>query len=127
MQRVLPILLVATMLAGCSSTGNLGLMTRPGANPGRHLTGEQRYQEVGPVEGRSCRYFLAAIIPWGDSSPSAAMEKALAGSDADAILNASVTASLYGFVPVYNVFAFACTTVKGTAIRFVDGEMGLGD
>ena len=46
------------------------------------------------------------------------MEKALAASGGDAIINASVETSLYGFLPIYNVFTFTCTTVKGVAIKF---------
>jgi hypothetical protein len=46
------------------------------------------------------------------------VDEALRTSNADALLNASVSSSLYGFVPYYNVFAFTCTTVEGTAIRF---------
>jgi hypothetical protein len=42
----------------------------------------------------------------------------LASSGGDALVNVSTATSLYGFVPVYNVFSFTCTTVKGTAIKF---------
>jgi hypothetical protein len=30
----------------------------------------------------------------------------------------SVETSLYGFIPIYNVYSFTCTTVKGIAIKF---------
>jgi hypothetical protein len=73
---------------------------------------------VGPVSGQACRYFLLGIIPWGDSTVTEAMDEALAESDADAIINASVETSLYGFIPIYNVFSFTCTTVQGVAIKF---------
>ena len=46
-----------------------------------------------------------------------AMKIALADTGGDAILNASVTTSLYGFIPIYNVLSFTCTTVQGIAIR----------
>ena len=48
------------------------------------------------------------------------MERALDRNGGDAILNASVTTSLYGFVPIYNIFSFTCTTVKGVAVEFDD-------
>jgi hypothetical protein len=31
---------------------------------------------------------------------------------------ASVETSLYGFIPIYNLFANTCTTVRGVAIKF---------
>jgi len=102
---------------GCASTTSHGLITRQMANPGDLLTSAHPYQEIGPTEGRSCRFFLVAIVPWGDSTTGAALEKALAGAGGNALLNASVTTSLYGFVPIYNVLSFTCTTVRGVAIQ----------
>ena len=110
--------LAVAVLAGCSSVGQVGLMTGAQGDPGALLKQARAYTEVGPTEGRACRYFLLGVIPWGDSTPSAAMTKALAASGGDAILNASVETSLYGFLPIYNVFSFTCTTVKGVAIKF---------
>ena len=46
------------------------------------------------------------------------MNRALALNGGDAILNASVSTSLYGFVPIYNIFSFTCITVKGVAWDF---------
>jgi hypothetical protein len=46
------------------------------------------------------------------------VDEALQASSADALLNATVSSSLYGFIPYYNLFAFTCSAVKGTAIRF---------
>jgi len=34
------------------------------------------------------------------------------------LLNVSVSSSLYGFIPIYNVFSYTCTNVKGIAIKF---------
>ncbi len=116
--RVLPFMaLAAAVLLGCTSVGQVGIMTSASADPGALLKQAQSYTEVGPTEGTACRYFLLGIIPWGDSTPSAAMKKALAASGGDAIINASVETSLYGFLPIYNVFAFTCTTVRGVAIK----------
>jgi hypothetical protein len=111
-------LVVLGVLGGCSSVGNVGILTQPSSDPGALLTQQRSYTEVGPVSGQACRYFLLAVIPWGDSTVTAAMDEALAESDADAIINASVETSLYGFIPIYNVFSFTCTTVKGVAIKF---------
>lgn len=109
--------LAAGLLAGCSSVDNVGLITAASGDPGALLTGQRSYTEVGPVSGRACRYFLLGIIPWGDSTPTKAMEQALAGTEGDALINASIETSLYGFIPIYNLFSFTCTTVKGVAIK----------
>ncbi|HIF98361.1 MAG TPA: hypothetical protein EYQ54_15290 [Myxococcales bacterium] len=114
-------LAVATVvMTSCSSTGNFGVLARPSASPGELLSASKSYEELGQVEGRACRYFFLSLVPWGDSTPSAALDNALAGVDGDAVLNASVTTSLYGFFPIYNVFSFACTTVQGVAIQVAD-------
>jgi hypothetical protein len=114
-------LAVLSVLAlGCSSTGTVGLLTRGSADPSSLLRDQQAYEEIGPVEARSCRYFLINLIPWGDSTLPTAMDKALAGTGGDAILNASITTSLYGVFPIYNVFQVSCTTVSGSAVRFTE-------
>jgi len=107
-------------MTSCSSTGSFGLLAGPAASPGELLTANSSYEELGPVEGRACRYFLLSLFPWGDSSPSSALDNALSGGEGNAVLNASVTTSLYGFFPIYNVFSFTCTTVQGVAIKVAD-------
>jgi len=47
------------------------------------------------------------------------VDEALTAVDADALINVVVSSSLFGFIPYYNLYAFTCTSVKGTAIRFV--------
>ena len=111
-------LMALGVLCGCSSVGNVGMITLASSDPGALLTQQRSYTEVGPVTGQACRYFLLGLIPWGDSSPSKAVEEALASSEGDAIINASIETSLYGFIPIYNVFSFTCTTVQGVAIKF---------
>lgn len=115
------VLIVGALLAtcACESTGQVGLMTKPGSNPGALLTQSARYETLGQARGEACRYFLLAIIPWGDSTPSTAFNRAIAQSGGDALINTSVTSSLYGFIPIYNIFSWTCTSVEGTAIRFV--------
>jgi hypothetical protein len=75
-------------------------------------------KDLGPGEGKACRYFLLAVIPWGNSDVQTAVDRALQPTGGDALVNVSTATSLYGFVPVYNVFSFTCTLVKGTAVKF---------
>jgi hypothetical protein len=118
MVRVLVFAMVVMMLVGCSSTGNLGLVTRSMGDPGALLRNAQPYTELGPAEGEACRFFILAVIPFGDSSFSAAVEDALRKHNADALLNVTVSSSLYGFIPIYNVYSYTCTNIKGIAIKF---------
>lgn len=110
----------AFLLAGCSSSGTLGIVTKSTADPVALLKAGRHYQELGPVEGQSCRHFVLAVVPWGEGDVTHAVDKALEQRGGDAMLNVSVETSLYGFVPIYNVYSFTCTTVKGIAVKFVD-------
>lgn len=105
-------------LMGCSTTGNLGIVTKSTANPSSLLTESTGFKEIGPAEGKACRHFILAIIPSGQSDVAAAVDKALAESGGDALVNVSTESSLYGFIPIYNVYSYTCTTVRGTAISF---------
>ncbi len=114
---LLPCAALGTLaVSACVSTGTLGLAYGSGEDPGRILREPHAYHELGPAEGRSCRYFLLAIIPFGNSTFSAALTNALKASGGDALLNVSTSSSLYGVAPIYNVFSLTCTTVRGTAI-----------
>ena len=110
--------LAALTLAACTSVGNLGIVTRSTADPATLLKSGRNFQELGPVEGESCRYFLLAIIPWGNATFSAAVNDALAQKGGDALINVTVMNSLYGFIPIYNIFTYTCTKVQGVAVRF---------
>jgi bacteriorhodopsin len=46
------------------------------------------------------------------------VDDALVQRGGDALLNVSVETSLYGFIPIYNVYSFTCTTVRGIAVKF---------
>ncbi len=109
---------ISIFLAGCSSSGTLGVVIKSTAENAALLKSGRAFQELGPVEGQACRYFLLAIIPWGEGDFAKAVGDALAQKGGDALLNVSVETSLYGFVPIYNVFSFTCTTVKGIAVKF---------
>ena len=105
-------------VAGCTSVGSLGLITKSSADPIATIRKGAAYKSLGSAEGQACRYFLLAVIPWGNSDIQVAVAKALSTSGGDALINVTTSTSLYGFVPIYNVFSFTCTTVKGTAIKF---------
>lgn len=122
MRRLWTFVLMGLGLAGCTSVGQVGMMTRPGADVGAIVREARPYTDLGAVEGEACRYFALGIIPWGDSSASTAMTKALEKVGGDALINVSVETSLYGFVPIYNLFAHTCTTVRGIAIKLDEGE-----
>lgn len=118
LRKLLLVAVVGIVLSGCSSVSQVGILSKPSADPASLIKQQQSFKELGYVEGRACRYFLLAVIPFGDSTPGRAMEKALAQVGGDAIINASVSTNLFGFVPIYNVFSFTCTTVRGTAIKY---------
>ena len=118
MKKIICLLATPLLIAGCTSVGNLGIVTKSTGDPGALLRNAQSYKELGPVEGESCRYFLLAIVPWGDSAFSTAVDDALVKVGGDAMINVTVSSSLYGFIPIYNVFSYTCTTVKGIAIKF---------
>jgi len=109
---------IALALTGCTSVGNLGIVTKPSADSATLLKSGRTFQELGPAEGEACRYFLLAVIPWGDSAFSAAVNNALSEKGGDALINVTISSSLYGFIPIYNVFSYTCTNVKGIAVKF---------
>jgi hypothetical protein len=110
--------LITLVVTGCSSSGTLGIVTRSTADAGELLKSGRNFQDLGPAEGSACRHFVLAIIPWGDSTFSAAVDEALKQKGGDALINVTVTSSLYGFIPIYNVYSFTCTEVKGVAVKF---------
>ena len=109
---------VVILFTACTSVGSLGIVTKPNADAANLLKSGKNFQELGPVEGNACRHFILAIIPFGDSAFSTAVDEALAQKGGDALLNVTVSSSLYGFIPIYNVYSFTCTSVKGVAIKF---------
>jgi hypothetical protein len=111
------LLLTAVLLFGCSSVGTLGMVTKSTGDPGAMLRNAQPYKDLGPVEGSSCRFFLLGVVPWGNGTLSTAVDDALSKVGGDALINVAVSNSLYGFVPIYHLFAFTCTNVKGIAIK----------
>ncbi len=108
----------ALLVGGCSSSGTLGIVTLSSADPASLIKSGRPFKELGPAEGQACRHFVLAIIPWGQGDFAHAVDQALGQKGGDALLNVSVETSLYGFIPIYNVYSFTCTTVKGIAIKF---------
>ena len=119
MGKIFFLLFFMLLITACASTGNLGVVTKSQADPASLLTSSRGFNEIGTARGKACRFFLVGIIPWGDSTVTQAIDNALEGGG-DALINVSVTSSLYGFVPIYNIFCFTCTEVEGIAIEFVD-------
>lgn len=114
--RLMPLILAAALLSACTSVGQVGLMTRPTGDPGAIVREARSFKEIGPAEGRSCRYFVLGVIPFGDSTAVDALDAALQATGGNALLNATIETSLYGFIPIYNIVSFTCTTVRGIAI-----------
>jgi hypothetical protein len=112
------LVIVAVASSACTSVGNLGIVTKPSADATALLKSGKAYKDLGPAEGEACRYFLLGIIPWGDATFSTAVNQALTEKGADALINVTVSNSLYGFIPIYNVFTYTCTNVKGIAIKY---------
>jgi hypothetical protein len=117
------LLLVVMVLAGCSSSGSLGMVVKSTADPGALLTNKTSFREIGPADGEACRYFLLGVLPFGKSDFAAAVDEALIKSGGDALLNVTVSSSLYGFIPVYNLFSYTCTNVKGIAVKFEEKKL----
>ena len=111
-------LLAIFLLTGCTSVGTLGIVSKSTGDPGALLRNAQPYEEIGAAQGQSCRYNLLGLTPWGDATLSAAVDQALIKSGGDALINVSVSNSLYSFIPIYNLFAYTCTDVKGIAIKY---------
>ena len=54
------------LLAGCSSTGNLGLVVMmSSADPISILKSGTNFEELGFAKGKVCRHFVLTLIPWG--------------------------------------------------------------
>lgn len=113
------LMLVLFLLSvGCTSVGNLGIVTRASANNADILKSGVAFEELGAAEASACRHFVLALIPFGNSSFSKAVNDALAPRAGDALINVTVSTSLYGFFPLYNVYSFTCTSVQGVAVKF---------
>ena len=112
------LVLGAALMTGCTSVGNLGIVTKPSANNADRLKSGVSFEELGPVEGSGCRDFILAVIPFGDAGFSRAVDEAISQKGGDALISVTVSSSLYGFIPIYNVYSFTCTSVSGIAVKY---------
>ena len=117
-QTTFSFLFLFVLITGCTSTGTLGIVTKSSANPAKLLQSAQGFEELGLTFGRACRHFVLAIIPFGNSNLEEAVNDALEKTGGDALINVTTSSSLYGFLPIYNVYSITCTSVRGTAIKF---------
>jgi len=117
MKKMLAVLVLVSAFSACTSVGNLGIIAKSRADMASILRSGQTFQELGPVEGTACRHFFFGIAPWGNADIQKATDRALEKGGGDAIINVTTTNSLYGFIPMYSIYSFTCTTVRGTAIK----------
>lgn len=116
--RYLAPLIAAVALGACTSVGQVGLITRSSMDPAALLRSGRQFKDLGPAHGKACRFLALGAFPWGDADLQTAVDQALAPKGADALISVTATNSLYGFIPVYNVLSYTCTTVEGFAIKF---------
>jgi hypothetical protein len=118
MKHYVLILAAAAGLCGCTSVGNLGIIAKSRADIAAQIRSGRNFQDLGLAEGRACRHFVLSAVPWGNADIQLATDRALDKVGGDALINVTTINSLYGYIPIYNVYTFTCTTVKGTAIKF---------
>lgn len=114
--RLAKVAAVLAATAACTSVTQVGLLTRPTGDAGALIREARSFREIGPAEGKACRYFVLGVVPFGDSTAGDAMEEALTTTGGNGLLNVTIETSLYGFIPIYNILSFTCTTVRGIAI-----------
>lgn len=119
------VMLGTLALAGCQTSSQVGIITRPSGDPGAVIRIAQPYHELGLRQGKTCRYFLLAVIPWGDGTVAKALDEALTPVGGDALINVLVTSSLFTFIPYFNIFSFGCTTVQGVAVAYDNPPAGI--
>ncbi len=116
------------VVSGCTSTGNLGLLSSSETEADLGPHDSHKFQRVGTqIEGTACRHFILGIVPYGDSDLETAMKDAFKknpGIHADGLVHVTTSTSLYEFFPLYNVYTLTCTTVKGIPIRFAHSPSG---
>jgi hypothetical protein len=117
MRRLAP-LIAAVALGACTSVGQVGLITRSSTDPTAPLRSGRQFKDLGPAHGKACRFLALGAFPWGDADLQTAVDSALGPKGGDALVSVTTTNSLYGFIPIYNVLSYTCTTVDGFAIKF---------
>lgn len=113
------IALAILSLAGCTSTGSLGLVAKSSADPAAILRNGRAYRDLGPAEGKACRMLFLGVAPLGNADIQKAVDRALETSGGDALVNIATSNSHYGVLPIYNLISFTCTEVKGSSVKFL--------
>ena len=123
---------VILTLVGCEpSTGHLRLVTRSNVDSALLLKSGQRYAEVGPRSASAC-YDPKSLRPSDNFAE--AIESALNSSEADALIDVTVTTHRGSYFPVWAIIPIPpmgmvpvgiyqerlCATVSGTAIQFIE-------
>lgn len=112
----------ALLLAGCTSTGSLGILSNSESEADLGPHDDHTFHRVGSeISGKACRHFILGILPIGNSDIESAMRNALSTHPelkADGLVHVATQSTLYGFLPLYNVYTVTCTTVRGVPIRF---------
>lgn len=110
------------IMAGCTSTGNLGILSNSETEADLGPHDPHTFHRVGSeITGKACRHFILGVLPIGQSDIESALKDALTKHPelkADGLVHISVQSTLYGFFPIYNVYTVTCTTIKGIPIRF---------
>jgi hypothetical protein len=116
--QALIVLFAGLALFGCSSSGTSGLVTKNSVDSATLLKAGASYKELGPVEATSCLNIGPLGVSWGDSDFSLVVDKALAEVGGDALVNVTTSSGSYGYLPIFTLHAWTCTTVQGIAIKF---------
>lgn len=107
--------LLAVFFSGCSTVGKVGLITKEGV--GLAEVTASKHQDLGPVQGKACRYIWIGLFSSGDNTTSKALQIALEKSGGNALKDVTEKKSLYHWIYPYSVLTVACTAVQGTAVR----------
>src|SRR5688500_10941324 len=108
MTRLVPILLATLSLSGCTSVGHLAMVAKSRADMDKLVANGSSHKIVGIVNGVACRQFLFALLPLGDAGIQQATDNALKKVDGDALLDVTITTSLYTYIPVFNIYSHTC-------------------
>lgn len=125
--------MAAVTLAGCEpawTTGRLGLVTKNNVDSAMLLKSGQRYRELGLTSASECNDTAKDVLPHDNFAK--VVEQALNSKDADALMDVTTTThrGTYfprGFFLPIPLFPIAvpvserlCTSVLGTAIKFIE-------
>lgn len=113
--------IIGIAVQGCTTIGNLGMIVKSSSNP-MEKSKAKTYKDLGNADGKACRVLIAGVIPMGNADISKATDKALKKNNGDALINVTTANSLYLFIPIYSLVTVTCTSVKGTAIKWLEGE-----